>query len=79
MDKPVVKELIQDDLTPENIKSELDQLLTNPKRQRAILEDYDELTIEEENKLTKEELKRYYINLRKKNHLLLEEMMMVHG
>ena len=43
MDKPVVKELIQDDLTPENIKSELDQLLTNPKRQRAILEDYDEL------------------------------------
>lgn len=43
MDKPVVKELIQNDLTPENIKSELDQLLTNPKRQRAILEDYDEL------------------------------------
>lgn len=43
MDKPVVKELIQHDLTPDNIKNELDLLLTNHKRQREILEDYDEL------------------------------------
>lgn len=43
MDKPVVKELIQNDLTPENIKTELDLLLTNFKRQRALLEDYEEL------------------------------------
>lgn len=43
MDKPVVKELIQKDLTPNNIKTELQQLLTNPKRQRRLLEDYEEL------------------------------------
>lgn len=43
MDKPVVKELIQNDLTPENIKQELDLLLTNHAKQRAVLEDYDEL------------------------------------
>lgn len=43
MDKPVVKELIQNDLTPENIKAELDLLLTNHKRQRRLLEDYEEL------------------------------------
>lgn len=43
MDRPVVKELIQNELTPENIKGELDLLLTNHKRQRKILEDYEEL------------------------------------
>lgn len=43
MDKPVVKELIQNDLTPDNIKKELDLLLTNHKRQRRLLEDYEEL------------------------------------
>lgn len=43
MDKPVVKELIQNDLTLENIKEELDLLLTNHKRQRKILDDYEEL------------------------------------
>ena len=43
MDKPVIKELIQNDLTPENIKQELDLLLTNHAKQRAVLEDYDEL------------------------------------
>lgn len=43
MDKPVVKELIQNDLTVENIKRELDLLLQNPRKQRALLEDYDEL------------------------------------
>ena len=43
MDKAVVKELIQGDLTEESIKKELDLLLHNGKRQRQILEDYDEL------------------------------------
>lgn len=43
MDRLVVKELIQDDLTPENISEELSLLLTNHKRQRNLLEDYEEL------------------------------------
>lgn len=45
MDKPVVKELIQDDLTVENISDELKQLLTDPKRQRRLLDDYEELRL----------------------------------
>ncbi|MBP9994114.1 MAG: lipid-A-disaccharide synthase [bacterium] len=45
MDRLVVKELIQDDLTPENIKAELDELLHNNKRQRQLLEDYEDLKI----------------------------------
>lgn len=43
MDKPVLKELIQNDLTPENVEEELKQLLTNHKKQRQLLEDYEEL------------------------------------
>ena len=43
MNREVVKELIQGDLTEENIVSELDLLLHNGKRQRKLLEDYDEL------------------------------------
>lgn len=43
MDKPVVKELIQNDLTPENIEAELKQLLTNHKVQRQLLDDYEDL------------------------------------
>ena len=43
MDKEVVKELIQSDLTEENIVMELEQLLHNSKRQRQLLEDYDDL------------------------------------
>lgn len=43
MDKAVVKELIQDDLTPENICGELNQILTKSKRQKEFLEDYEEL------------------------------------
>ena len=43
MDKPVVKELIQNDLTAENISVELRQILSDTKRQRALLEDYEEL------------------------------------
>lgn len=43
MDKPVVKELIQHDLTPENIAKELKLILTNSKKQKNILEDYEEL------------------------------------
>ena len=37
------KELIQHDLTPENIADELKHILTNPKKQKALLEDYEEL------------------------------------
>ena len=43
MDKPVVKELIQNDLTPENIEAELKLLLTNHKVQRQLLDDYEDL------------------------------------
>lgn len=43
MDKPVLKELIQNDLTPKNIEEELSSLLTNHKRQRQLLEDYEDL------------------------------------
>ena len=40
MDKPVVKELIQDELTPENIEKELHELLTNKNRQLQLQDDY---------------------------------------
>lgn len=43
MDKEVVKELIQGELTEENIVKELELLLHNSKRQRKLLEDYEEL------------------------------------
>ena len=43
MDKEVVKELIQNDLTVENIRHELEQLLTNESRQQQIKSDYKEL------------------------------------
>ena len=43
MDKEVVKELIQGELTENNAVMELDQLLHNGKRQRQMLEDYEEL------------------------------------
>ena len=43
MDREVVKELIQGDLTEDNLVNELDQLLHNAKRQRKLLEDYVEL------------------------------------
>ena len=43
MDREVVKELIQSDMSEENIVAELEQLLHNGKRQRRLLEDYDEL------------------------------------
>ena len=43
MDKPVVKELIQNDLTPQNLEAELKYLLTNHKKQRQLLEDYEDL------------------------------------
>jgi lipid-A-disaccharide synthase len=45
MDKPVVKELIQDDLTTENIIAELKQILENPSKQNQIFEDYATLKI----------------------------------
>lgn len=43
MDREVVKELIQNDMTEENIVAELSQLLRDGNRQRELLEDYDEL------------------------------------
>ena len=43
MDREVVKELIQGEMTEANIVKELDQLLHNGKRQRQLLEDYEEL------------------------------------
>lgn len=43
MGKEVVKELIQGDLNEDNVVRELDALLHNGKRQRQLLEDYEEL------------------------------------
>jgi lipid-A-disaccharide synthase len=43
MDKLVVKELIQDDLTPENLRRELDDLLHNENRRRQLQTDYHAL------------------------------------
>jgi lipid-A-disaccharide synthase len=43
MDKLVVKELIQNDLTVENLKQELQELLTNKERIAEIKKDYAEL------------------------------------
>ena len=43
MDKPVVKELIQNDLTVENLKHELSALLFNETKQQQIKKDYEDL------------------------------------
>ncbi|MBI2729858.1 MAG: lipid-A-disaccharide synthase [Sphingobacteriales bacterium] len=43
MDKEVVKELIQNDLTPANLQKELDLLLNNPERITQVKEDYTHL------------------------------------
>ncbi|MGB8190577.1 MAG: lipid-A-disaccharide synthase, partial [Chitinophagaceae bacterium] len=43
MDKEVVKELIQDELTPANIERELKEILNNPERKRQLHEDYTAL------------------------------------
>ncbi len=43
MDRPVVKELIQDALTPENLRVELHALLDNPIRLAQLKQDYGEL------------------------------------
>jgi lipid-A-disaccharide synthase len=43
MDKPVVKELIQDDLTTENLKTELNSILFDTEKILRIKKDYDEL------------------------------------
>jgi lipid-A-disaccharide synthase len=43
MDRVVVKELIQSDLTAENLKHELHELLTNEKRMAELKKDYAEL------------------------------------
>jgi lipid-A-disaccharide synthase len=43
MNKEVVKELIQDELTPENITIELNEILFDPIQREKILFDYDQL------------------------------------
>jgi lipid-A-disaccharide synthase len=43
MDKPVVKELIQDALTPANLERELTSLLHNEERKKVLQEDYRQL------------------------------------
>lgn len=43
MDKLVVRELIQDELTPENLKKELADVLFNPRRIQQLQDDYAEL------------------------------------
>ncbi|MEO6894787.1 MAG: lipid-A-disaccharide synthase, partial [Ginsengibacter sp.] len=43
MDKEVVKELIQNDLTPEKITFELKNILSDPVKKEKIKEDYFEL------------------------------------
>src|SRR5882724_11757873 len=43
MDKLVVKELIQDDLTPENLRKELDHLLNDSQRLQQLRADYKAL------------------------------------
>ena len=43
MDRNVVKELIQNDFTEENLVAELEKLLKNAKKQRQLLEDLDSL------------------------------------
>src|SRR6266498_4075171 len=43
MDKPVVTELIQNELTPGNLRKELGEILTNESRQRQLKEDYTSL------------------------------------
>ena len=43
MDKEVVKELIQDELTVKNLRHELNELLTNETRQKQVKEDYASL------------------------------------
>ena len=40
MDKEVVKELIQNDLTPKNLQQELERLLTDGAKQQQLKEDY---------------------------------------
>ena len=43
MDRLVVKELIQNDMTAEKIRDELQSLMNSSKRQKKLLEDYEEL------------------------------------
>ena len=43
MDKEVVKELIQDELTVDNLKHELGLLLNDENKQQQLKEDYDSL------------------------------------
>jgi len=44
MNREVVKELIQSELNPKNLKIELEKILSEPKRSQ-VLKDYEELRI----------------------------------
>jgi lipid-A-disaccharide synthase len=43
MDKPIVKELIQNDFNRANLKAELSELLINPEKRKQVAADYDAL------------------------------------
>jgi lipid-A-disaccharide synthase len=43
MDREVVKELIQDELSPENLKRELHKLLADNQKKKQLQSDYQEL------------------------------------
>jgi lipid A disaccharide synthetase len=43
MNKPVVEELIQDDLTPENIKSSLDKIIEPGPQREAMKNEFKDL------------------------------------
>lgn len=45
MDKPVVKELIQSDMTPANISDELDKILNNEAYRNNMLKEYEQMKI----------------------------------
>ena len=68
MDREAVKELIQNDLTEEKLASELDQLLHNGKRQRQLLEDYEELKDRLGNAGASEKAAEVIINHLKRNN-----------
>ncbi len=68
MDREAVKELIQNDLTEEKLAAELDQLLHNGKRQRQLLEDYEELKDRLGNAGASEKAAEVIINHLKRNN-----------
>jgi lipid-A-disaccharide synthase len=43
LDKPAVKELIQNELTPENLRVELEKLINDPVCRSRLMDDYERL------------------------------------